>query len=744
MSTSSDYYERTTRFALLLAGSAVCFAVAAQEDVPAGARVKTTEVVRVDTAPVLDGRLDDDVWSQAFVIDDLHQINPTEYAEPTVATRIYLVYTEDAFYVGAELLDDNAADITARVLRQGESIFADDLFGVILDPFNDRRSGFRFSVNPNGVRQELLYQNTSQQNDDWQGIWHAAASQNEDGWIAEIEIPFKTLSFDPANDSWGINFMRWLPRQNEWIGWVSRNNTLNPGIAGLATGFENMEQGLGLDIVPSLSLSKTKTYAPSMSDSDNKPSLDVFYKLTPSLNAALTINTDFSATEVDDRQVDLSRFSLFFPEKRDFFLSDADIFEFGRLGSISNFGSGPTFSRPSLENGRPFFSRRIGLSATGSPVDIEYGGKLSGRVGRWNLGTLAIRQDEFGEIDATDIFVGRVAANVLEESSLGVMVTDGDPRSNRDNSLVGIDFRYLNTRLANGLTLRGDAWYQQSETDGLEGDDSAYGFRLQLPTGVGFRGSFGIKELQKNFNPALGFINRRGIRDHTLELGYTQRRTGGVLQTVYGGVDVQRINRIDGGLQTEVAAFRLLEIQTRTRDDFDLRYTANKEVVLTPFEISEGIFIEPGEYSFDESGFDITTGGHRTFSGSLNYRAGEFYNGERLMLNGSLIWAPSRNFRARIGYDFNDVELPQGDFVVRLVTLQADIVFSSTLSWVNLIQYDNVSETAGINSRLHWIPEAGREAFIVLNHGLEDFDRDNSFNSLQADLTLKFNYTFRF
>ena len=732
------------QLALLLAGSTACFAVAAQDDVPAGARVKTTEVVRVDTAPVLDGQLDDSVWSQAFVIDDLHQVNPTEYAEPSVATRIYLVYTEDAFYIGAELLDDNAADITARVLRQGESIFADDVFGVILDPFNDRRSGFRFSINPNGVRQELLYQNTSQQNDDWQGIWHAAASQNEDGWIAEIEIPFKTLSFDPANDSWGINFMRWLPRQNEWIGWVSRNNTLNPGIAGLATGFENMEQGLGLDIVPSLSLSKTKAYAPSMSDSDNKPSLDVFYKLTPSLNAALTINTDFSATEVDDRQVDLSRFSLFFPEKRDFFLTDADIFEFGRLGSISNFGSGPIFSRPSLENGRPFFSRRIGLSATGEPVDVEYGGKLSGRVGRWNLGALAIRQDEFGEVDATDIFVGRVAANVLEESSVGVMLTDGDPRSNLGNSLVGIDFRYLNTRLANGLTLRGDAWYQQTETDGLEGDDSAYGFRLQMPTGVGFRGSFGIKELQENFNPALGFVNRRGIRDHTLELGYSQRRTGGVLQTLYGGVDLQRINRIDGGLQTEVAAFRLLELQTRTRDNFDIRYTANKEVVLSPFEISEGIFIAAGEYSFDESGFDITTGGHRALSGSLNYRTGDFYNGERLMLNGSLIWSPSRNFRARIGYEFNDVELPEGDFVVRLLTLQADIVFSSTLSWVNLIQYDNVSETAGINSRLHWIPEAGREAFIVLNHTLQDLDRDNTFKSSQADLTLKFSYTFRY
>jgi hypothetical protein len=730
--------------ALLLLGGTFYHGALAQDGEPEGGRLKTVQIARTATAPVIDGQLDDSLWSQAIVIDDLHQINPTEYAEPTVATRVYLVYTDDALYIGAELSDSDAADISSRVLRQGERTLSDDFFGVVLDPFNDRRSGYRFTVNANGVREDLLYQNISQQNQNWEGIWRAAASQNEDGWVAEMEIPFKTLSFDPANDTWGINFMRWVPRKNEWIGWVSRNNTINPSVSGAVIGFSDLEQGLGLDIVPSISLREKKSYSPSMSESESDPSLDVFYKLTPGLNASLTVNTDFSATEVDDRQVDLSRFSLFFPEKRDFFLRDADIFEFGRLGAITNFGSGPTFSRPTLENGRPFFSRRLGLSASGEPVDLEYGGKLSGRIGRWNLGTLAIRQDAFADVDATNAFVGRLSANVLAESALGVIATNGDPRSNLDNSLVGVDFRYLNTRLAGGRTLQGDAWYQQTDTDGLEGDDSAFGFRLQLPSSRGIRGSIGVKELQQNFNPALGFVNRSGIRDHTAELGYTHRPASRFLQSVFGGVDLQRINRISGGLQTEMITFRPLEIETRTRDSLKLRYIANKEVVTEPFEISDGIFITPGEYAFDEYGFDMTTGPHRSLSGTFGYRTGEFYDGDRLMLRGALTWAPSKYFRAGVSYDYNDVELPQGDFVVRLVTLQADIVFSSKLSWVNLIQYDNVSETAGINSRLHWVPEAGREAFIVLNHTLEDLDRDNSFMSTQADLTLKFNYTFRF
>jgi len=156
------------------------------------------------------------------------------------------------------------------------------------------------------------------------------------------------------------------------------------------------------------------------------------------------------------------------------------------------------------------------------------------------------------------------------------------------------------------------------------------------------------------------------------------------------------------------------------------------------------VIIPIGDYSFDEYGFDLEAGSQRRVSGSFSYRDGEFFDGDRQQLKGSITWVPSRHFRASAGYDYNDVHLPQGDFVVRLVTLQADINFSSTLSWVNLIQYDNVSETAGINSRLHWIPEAGREMFIVLNHNLEDYDRNNTFHSLGAEFTVKFSYTFRF
>ena len=452
---------------------------------------KSVRVVRIDTPPTIDGLLDEEVWEQAELIADFHQIRPGDGDEPSERTEVYLLYDDDALYVGARLGDSEPDRIAANTMRHGLGLGrTDDRLVVILDPFNTRRGGYRFETNANGVRHEMLYQNVTQIQTAWDTIWESAGSIDENGWLAEMAIPFKSLAFDPLADAWGFNFARGIRRRGEEIAWVSRNRAYNPSSTGLATGFADMDQGLGLDIVPSISLSEQKFFAPAGSDSDTDPSLDVYYRLTPSLNSALTINTDFSATEVDDRQVNLTRFGLFFPERRDFFLNDADLFEFGRIGG-SGFGSNQASSRPNRENGRAFFSRRIGLSATGTPVDLDYGGKISGRVGRWNIGTLAIRQDASGPVNATDIFVGRVSANVLEESAVGMIVTDGDPTSNLDNSLMGVDFRYLNSRLSGGRVLEADAWFQRSSTEGQSGENSGARDRRAQPQQLGAAGWVG-------------------------------------------------------------------------------------------------------------------------------------------------------------------------------------------------------------------------------------------------------------
>jgi len=706
---------------------------------------KQVRAVRVATPPVIDGRLDDAVWQQAEPITDFHQIRPGNQTEPSERTEVYVLYDDDAMYIAARMYDSEPHLIAAPVIRHGQGMGSDDRLVVILDPFNTQRTGYRFETNLNAARHEALYTSVNSFQIEWNTIWDTATSVDGNSWIAELEIPFKSLPFDPSIDTWGFNFGRGIRRRGEEMAWVSYNRTYNPSISGLVTGLEGMDQGVGLDLVPSFSTSRSKNFTLNTNDSQTDPSLDAFYRLTPSLNAALTINTDFSATEVDNRQVNLTRFNLFFPEKRDFFLNDSDLFQFGSIGG--GFGNSAE-SRAARENARPYFSRKLGLSQTGAPVDIEYGGRISGRVGRWNIGTLAIKQDEFGAVDSSNLFIGRVSANVLAESSVGMIFTDGDPTSNRDNSVYGLDFRYQNTRLAGGQTIEADAWFQRSDTPGLTGDDQAWGLALRSPNNSGLRGGVGFKQVQANFNPAMGYINRANIQDYTAEVGYTHFFRDSFLQTAYTGIDAQKVNVIGGGLQSQVLAFRLLELDTHSRDRVSLQYQTNKEVVRNAFAVYNApdrrVLIQPGNYSFNESTLAFNTAGQREFSGRFSMTQGDFYNGKRQNLNGSLSWTQSRYFVMSMSYDWNDIALPQGDFITRLTSLSTQVAFSSTLYWVSLVQYDNLSEEVGVNTRLQWIPRAGQEGFIVLNYNLQDKDKDNSFHSAKSDLSVKFKYTFRF
>ncbi|MES3008962.1 MAG: carbohydrate binding family 9 domain-containing protein [Pseudomonadota bacterium] len=713
------------------------------ETVPATAQ-KQVRAVRVATPPVIDGRMDDAVWQQAEPITDFHQIRPGNQTEPSERTEVYVVYDDDAMYIAARMYDSEPDLIAAPVIRHGQGMGSDDRLVVILDPFNTQRTGYRFETNLNAARHEALYTSVNSFQIEWNTIWDTATSVDGNSWIAELEIPFKSLPFDPSIDTWGFNFGRGIRRRGEEMAWVSYNRTYNPSISGLVTGLEGMDQGVGLDLVPSFSTNRNKNFSLNTTNTQTDPSLDAFYRLTPSLNAALTINTDFSATEVDNRQVNLTRFNLFFPEKRDFFLNDSDLFQFGSIGGGGNSAE----SRAARENARPYFSRKLGLSQSGAPVDVEYGGRISGRVGRWNIGTLAIKQDEFGAVDASNLFIGRVSANVMAESSVGMIFTDGDPASNRDNSVYGLDYRYQNTRLAGGQTIEGDVWYQRSDTPGLNGDDTAYGLALRSPNNTGLRGGIGFKEVQANFNPAMGYINRANIQDYTADVGYTHFFRDSFLQTAYTGIDAQKVNVIGGGLQSQVLAFRLLELDTNTRDRVSFAYQTNKEVVRNAFAVynapDKRVLIQPGNYSFNESTVAFTTAGQREFSGRFSMTQGDFYNGERNNLNGSVAWTQSRNFVMSMSYDWNDITLPQGDFITRLTSLSTQVAFSSTLYWVSLVQYDNLSEEVGVNTRLQWVPRAGQEGFIVLNYNLQDKDKDNSFQSANSDLSVKFKYTLRF
>ncbi len=744
------------RAALFASCAMVALHTHAQAPIVGGAPATMLELPRLEGDIIINGRLDEADWTSAGLLEDFHQVFPQDHAPPTQATQIRVFYSDTALYVGARMFETDTSTITDRVLRQGQSLDSDDVFAVIIDPYLDRRNGYRFEVNPNGVRWEGLFQNIIEVEGNWDGIWEARAQRDDQGWTAEIRIPFQSLSFNPGSATWGLNFSRIRRQSNEIIAWSSFNREINPSTSGIATGLAGMRQGVGLDIVPSMTLRRNRKFGPGgFAENHYEPQLDVFYKITPQLNASLTLNTDFSATEVDDRQVNLTRFNLFFPEKRDFFLRDVDIFEFGQIGSggfNSTSGTGSSAaSNPARQNARPFFSRRIGLGPTGAPIDIVGGVKLSGRIGDWNVGSLLINQDEFGALDSQNIFVGRTVLNVGSRTQVGAIVTDGNPQGNFDNTLVGTDIRYRNTAFY-GNTVEFSGFYEQTDTEGLpDSDNAAYGVNFFLPNAQGWQALYQYKRTEENFFPAAGYVNVTDIEDHHANLGYRFFMAPGQLfrsvAVVAEGYRAQ--NLFDGSLNNENIGLRVTSF-TNTNDNYFSRLVYFKEAFRQPFTIyrasdgSRTITIPAGEYAWYEGFVGMSWGGQRRVSGRLQLWNGDYYDGSHLQKTGDVTWRPNRNFAINLSYTENAIKLPGGNFTVRQFGLNSQYAFSSTLSWSNLVQYDNVSENLGINSRLHWIPRAGQQAFLVLNWGLVDTDKDNQFNSTTGDLSLRFNYTFRF
>jgi len=687
---------------------------------------KSFEIYRTDSAPVIDGRLDDEVWRTAAVIDDFHQTSPSNGAMPSEVTIVRVTYDDEYLYIAADLRDSDPGAISAKQMIQGKMFYSDDRFWVTLDSFNNKRNDYFFQVNANGVRRDALRENNARFIDEWATIWQAQSAVTEDGWVTEIAIPFKSISFSPDSDTWGINFGRGIVRKQEYDMWSSHERQDWPAYGGEVSGIDDIKQGVGLDVVPSVSVSQNRDLVMGGDSSGFEPSLDMRYRISPSLSATFTLNTDFSTAEVDEQQVALDRFSLFFPEKRDFFLQDAGIFEFGNIDT----------------NGRPFFSRRIGLSAEGEAVGIDAGIKLTGRVGDFNVGALAIRQEAAGDVSAKDLFVARGSYNVFDESAVGFIMTHGDPTSNESNSVMGVDFLYRNSDGPFGEILTGKFWAQQSRSSNLAGNEQAFGAQFEIPNDK-LQVYAGAQYIEENFRPALGFVNRAGIRRFDTGLRYRIRPEQGVWRALNSRIDFTHVTNMTGDVLSQKTRIRPISFYSHRDDFIFVDWERNKEVVETTFDLFGQLNVPVGEYEFDRVRAEIATGMQRPVRVVLSVQGGGFFGGDRLEKVVELQWRQSAYFFMGLGFTENVVDLPSGSFTSHLASLRTDVAFNSQWSWSNFAQYDNTSDAFGINSRLRYEPEAGQEMMLVLNHG-GIVDAANNFSSTQSDINLKFSYTFRY
>jgi hypothetical protein len=723
--------------------------VAAQET---AIEEKRFRINRIAEAPDIDGQINAAEWAGAARLSDLHEVEPVEFTTPSERTVFYAAFDDKALYIAGYAYDSEPGDISARVLRQGGSLFSDDTMGVIIDAFNNKRSGYSFTLNPNGVRGEAIYATPTRPSDDWDGIWRGASQIVEDGWTMEMAIPFNTITFDPENETWGINFQRRVARKAERMSWQSRNGQTNPTVSGEVYGFENLSQGIGLDIIPSASSVYIDDHINSSSDSEFNPSIDISYKLTPSINALLTINTDFAATEVDGRQLDLQRFSLFFPEKRSFFLTDFDIFQFGGIPSGGGFGNRVTGMR-SGNNGLAFFSRRIGLTSDREQVDIIAGTKLSGRIGNFDVGTLYIRQDEYltndeERVAESDLLVTRVSRGILEESSVGAIYTQGDPGSNVDSSLVGADFLYRNTRFGTNRSMLGNFWIQKSDNDGVDGDDVAWSATLGFPSRLGLEGGIQIHEVEENFDPALGFASRTGVRLYGGELGYRRIRDGGpFIREVSHSMEIARWEYLDSGfVQSEEIETVPISLRSREGDFWRIDVKFQKEGLLPGEQPLDriGIEVPAGEHSFERVGMFLRTASHRKLGIQFRIDDGGWFNGDKFHLGPEVEWKPNEHLAFSLKYDYNKFKFPGAEAITRQITFENEIAFNSKWSLVTLAQFDNISDDIGINSRLRLNLSAGQDVWFVINHNMDRDPLDDRFRSVQSVAAVKIRYTFRY
>ncbi len=674
----------------------------------------------------IDGHLDESAWGDAVPIEAFTQVSPNEGAPPSFRTEVRVLYNDDMLYFGIRCFDDDPDAIIATQMQRDRSLGADDHVVVVLDTFQNQRDGFWFAVNPNGVRQDALIDQGNRARFEWDAIWYAKSTIDEQGWTCEISIPFKSVSFHPDNGAWGLNVERSIRRLNERVRWATPAR--NRGVSALAgagklEGLEGMNQGLGLDVKPYFT-SLLRTAEDTEDRERTRGGLDVTYRITPNLTAAFTWNTDFAFTEVDARQINLTRFPLFFPEKRDFFLQDAGLFRFGGIG------------RSPL----PFHSRRIGIGPGGQEVDLIYGGKLTGRIEDMNVALFAVQTEAFDDISEKTLTVGRFSLNVLEESSIGVIFTHGDPTADTNNALVGLDFNYRNSQDFGADVLSASAWGQLTQSSDTDGDQSAFGGRINYDSDVLEWSAF-FAQVGKDYNPALGFISRPGEREHSARVRYRFRPTGKI-DRIDLNVSARWFTDLSGQLESLDITLPRFNIATEAGDFASISHTLREEQLSEDFEIADDVMIPAGIYTWNRYQMQLGTGDGRPVSVSLSTEVGDFYDGERFDWSISTSWRPSKYFNASANYSQSEIDLPGGSFQTEIASLRLDAAVTPDISWSNFIQYDNFSSIVGLNSRFRWTIDPGQDVFVVLSQSYEA--ERGSVTLAGTDLTLKVVVTFRF
>jgi Domain of unknown function (DUF5916) len=691
--------------------------VAQGVDIPAMTAVRLQDSDRID----LDGRLSEEVWRRATPASGFRQQDPNNGDAATEPTEVRILYDDHRIIVGVICFDSEPRRVMGNQMQRDQSLGADDRFMMAIDTYSDGRSGYYFEINPSGAMGDGLIAAGSgtQVNRSWDGIWNARVDRNDMGWSAEIEIPLHTINFAPDASSWGINFQRTIRRKVEetlWTGWARNQGLTYMPAAGRLQGLTGLRQGLGLDLMPYVVGNSSAAPGRAAPNSVETGAVggDIAYNLTPGLRANLSINTDFAETEVDQRQVNLTRFPLFYPEKRAFFLEGASVF---------------TFSRETGNSIVPFFSRRIGLDDSGVPQPIDYGAKLTGHAGAFDLGVLQVRTRDRGSVPGEDFTVMRGQRRFWQQSYVGGLFTtrsgDGLTRTSGANgearNTAGVDVALATSKFLRKEVLEVSGFYlNTTKLPGSHGG-AAYGARIFLPNDPIYA-RLAVREVQDGYDPAIGFVDRRGYRliDPDARFTVHTERSRYVRRFSFEGVSSFYFD-LDNRLETRRTDVQFLRIDLQSSDLLEFHLLPLYERLPRDFQIAPGIVLPAGsQYSFLRRHYQAQTSTSRPVSLNLSYEDGEFYSGERRQVNGTLSIRPHRGWLINVGGDFNNVALREGTFRTRLWLNDINTQFNPFISLVNRLQYDTVTRQLGWQSRFRWITRPGNDIFFVYTHNWVD------------------------
>ncbi len=717
---------------LLLATFGASLAQAQQDgaiDYESARRERRLPAKPVDGPITLDGKLDEPSWAGAPIAKNFVQNDPREGQPATHDTEVKLLYDHDAIYIGVFAKDPEPGEIIVNELRKDFNTASADGFQVVIDTFHDERNGYQFAINPAGAKWDSQMSNEGRdQNANWDGIWNVATRIAEDGWYAEIEIPFKTLKFGPEQmQTWGINFQRRLRRKNENSYWspLRRIHQLSRvSMAGTYEGLRGLKPGANIRVKP-YGLANFNTLAGSSVDKDYDAGVDVKYGVTSGLTWDFTVNTDFSQVEADEQQVNLTRFSLFFPEKRDFFLENSGVFLFGagadRGGGGGGGGGGGFGGGGGRQNQSQdmvfFFSRQIGLSSGGDAIPLLAGTRLTGRVGGWSLGALNIQQREKDLSPSTNFTALRLRRNILANSDIGVMMLNKDPKRTDPNRAFGGD---ANFRFFRDLTMN----FAVAKSDSPVGRVPGSGDDWYSKSSFGYRNNFwetrgAYQTIGSRFNDEMGFVPRLGVDNAELYLGTRIRpkRFQRWLRETFPHIQVENFSkRNGGGLQSRYMDWHW-PISLQNSTFVEVGTNPNVEVIDERFLINSrrGIAVNPGRYEFKEHFLLANTNSAAPLSFNLRYGIGDFYDGYKRSYTFGGTWRMNEHLNVSLSDSINDVDLDSGSFVTNLVTARVNFYFSTKVFVNALVQYNTDARQWSSNVRLDIIHRPLSDIYVVYN-----------------------------